>query len=230
MNKSFAGTNIYTVTDMPAIDVLLITHDHYDHLDYETITKLRHKVKHVYTSLGVASHLVYWGYDQQIITELDWWQSASITKGMQLTAAPARHFSGRSIRRFTTLWSSFILKTNNYNLYIGGDSGYGNHLKEIGDKFGPFDIAILENGQYNKAWSQIHEMPEESVQACIDLKAKVLLPVHWAKFDIALHPWDEPIKRLIKAAKEKRVQVTTPLIGEPVIIDGVYPCSEWWHL
>jgi len=230
MNKSFAGTNIYTVNDMPAIDVLLITHDHYDHLDYETITKLRPKVKQVYTSLGVASHLAYWGYDEQDITELDWWQSATLAGDMQLIAAPARHFSGRSFRRFTTLWSSFILKTNDYNLYIGGDSGYGNHFKEIGDKFGPFDIAILENGQYNKAWSQIHEMPEDAVQACIDLKAKVLLPVHWAKFDISLHPWDEPIKRLIEAAKGKGVQVTTPLIGEPVIIDGVYPCSEWWKL
>ncbi|TKK67446.1 MBL fold metallo-hydrolase [Ilyomonas limi] len=230
MNKSFAGTNVYSIDDMPAIDVLLITHDHYDHLDYETVTKLRPKVKHIYTSLGVASHLVYWGYNQQNITELDWWQSVTITDNLQLIAAPARHFSGRSFRRFTTLWSSFILKTNEYNIYIGADSGYGNHFKEIGAKYGPFDMAVLENGQYNVAWPQIHQFPEEAVQACIDLNAKVLMPVHWAKFDIALHPWDEPIKRLTKAAKEKGVQVTTPMIGEPVVIDGVYPCSEWWHL
>src|SRR3954471_19870951 len=105
MNKAFAGTDVYSVEDMPPIDVLLITHDHYDHLDYETVTKLRPKVKQVYTSLGVASHLVYWGYDREMITELDWWQSATLPNDMQLTATPARHFSGRSVRRFTTLWS-----------------------------------------------------------------------------------------------------------------------------
>ena len=230
MNKAFAGTTIYNVNDMPPIDVLLITHDHYDHLDYETVIKLRPKVKHVYTSLGVASHLTYWGYDKQHITELDWWQSANIADSIQLTAAPARHFSGRSFKRFTTLWSSFILKTAEYNIYIGADSGYGEHLKEIGAKFGPFDFALLENGQYNKAWPEIHMFPEQTVQAGIDIGAKIIMPVHWAKFDIALHTWDEPIKRFTKAAKEKGVQITTPMIGEPVIIDGVYPCSEWWKL
>ena len=230
MNKAFAGTTIYSVNDLPSIDVLLITHDHYDHLDYETVTKLRAKVKHVYTSLGVASHLVYWGYKEQNITELDWWQSANIGDDIQLTAAPARHFSGRTFKRFTTLWSSFILKTNNYNIYIGADSGYGEHFKEIGARFGPFDFAALENGQYNKAWPEIHMFPEETVQAGIDIGAKIIMPVHWAKFDIALHTWDEPIKRFSASAKEKGVPVTTPMIGEPVVIDGIYPCSEWWHL
>jgi len=230
MNKAFSGTNVYSVNDMPAIDVLIITHDHYDHLDYETVTKLRTKVKHVYTSLGVASHLVYWGYDRNRITELDWWQSATLPNNIQLTAAPARHFSGRGFKRFPTLWSSFILSTDDYKIYIGADSGYDNHFKEIGERFGPFDLGILENGQYNKAWPQIHMFPEESVQAGMDIGAKVLLPVHWAKFDISLHPWDDPIKRFSATAKEKGVQITTPLIGEPVVIDGVYPCSEWWHL
>ncbi len=230
LNKSFAATHVYTVDDMPVIDVLLITHDHYDHLDYETVTKLRSKVKRVYTSLGVGSHLASWGYDKNIITELDWWQSADIANDLQLTAAPARHFSGRGFKRFTTLWSSFILQTNTYKMYIGGDSGYSASFKEIGDRFGPFDIAILENGQYNIAWRQIHTLPEETVQACIDLRAKVLLPVHWAKFDIALHPWDEPIKRLTAKAKELNVPVTTPQIGEPVLIGEAYPASRWWEL
>lgn len=230
MNKAFAGTNVYSVNDLPDIDVLLITHDHYDHLDYETVAKLRPKVKSVFTSLGVASHLVYWGYDKSIITELDWWQTATITPGMQLTATPARHFSGRSFKRFTTLWSSFVLAATDYTLFLGGDSGYGAHFKEIGTKYGPFDIALLENGQYNKAWHHIHTLPEETVQAGVDIGAKVLMPVHWAKFDIALHPWDEPIKRFTAAAKEKGILITTPLIGETVIVDGVYPCSEWWKL
>ncbi len=230
MNKAFAGTDVYSVNDMPAIDVLLITHDHYDHLDYETVIKLRSKVKHVYTSLGVASHLVYWGYNKEMITEMDWWQSVTLPNDMQLTAAPARHFSGRSVKRFTTLWSSFVLSTNDYKIYIGADSGYGSHIKEIGEKFGPFDLAILENGQYNKAWPQIHMFPEEAVQAGVEIRAKVMMPVHWAKFDIALHTWDDPIKRFSAAAKEKGALITTPLIGEPVVVDGVYPCSEWWHL
>ena len=230
MNKAFAGTNIYGAEDMPEIDVLLITHDHYDHLDYETVVKLRPKVKKVCTSLGVSSHLVYWGYDRNIITELDWWQSATITDDLQLTATPARHFSGRSYKRYCTLWSSFVLNTGEYKMYLGGDSGYGKHLKEIGARFGPFDIAIIENGQYNKDWHDIHMFPEEAVQVGIELGAKITLPVHWAKFDISLHPWDEPIKRFTKAAKERGIPITTPLIGEPVIVDGVYPCSEWWKL
>src|SRR3954468_6733965 len=138
MNKAFAGTDVYSVNEMPPIDVLLITHDHYDHLDYETVIKLRPKVKHVYTSLGVASHLMYWGYAKEIITELDWWRSAVLPGNIQLTAAPARHFSGRSIKRFTTLWSSFVLSTNDYKIYIGADSGYGSHIKAIGQQFGPF--------------------------------------------------------------------------------------------
>jgi len=230
MNKAFAGTDVYTINELPPIDVLLITHDHYDHLDYETVTKLRPKVKQVYTSLGVASHLVYWGYAKEMITELDWWQSAVLPGDMQLTATPARHFSGRSVRRFTTLWSSFVLSSQDYKIYIGADSGYSSQFKEIGDKYGPIDLAILENGQYNKDWPQIHMFPEQAVQAGIDLGAKVLLPVHWGKFDISLHPWDDPIKRFVAAAKEKGVQITTPLIGEPVVIDGVYPCTEWWHL
>ena len=136
------------------------------------------------------------------IIEFDWWNSNEILNDIKLTAAPARHFSGRSFVRNKTLWSSFILQTKDYNLFIGGDSGYGDHFKTIGEKFNSFDIAILECGQYNTAWHNIHMMPEETVQACIDLNAKVLMPVHWGKFSLALHPWDEPIKRVYKKAGE----------------------------
>lgn len=226
--KSFAGANVYTTDDMPAIDVLILTHDHYDHIDYTTIKKLRPKIKSICTSLGIASHLTYWGFDENKIIEFDWWDSQPIADGIQLTAAPARHFSGRSLKRGMTLWASYILEAAGYKIYIGSDSGYDSHFKMIGDQFGPFDIAILETGQYNADWPMIHMMPEESVQACIDLKAKYLLPVHWAKFALAFHPWQEPVERVLAKAKELQVNVTTPMIGEPVVLNVSYPKAEWW--
>ena len=231
--KSFKGSDIYTVDDIPDIDILIITHDHYDHLDYQTVRKLRSKTKSICTSSGVGSHLRYWGIDPGIITEFDWWDSKEITGdtstgSVQLIAAPARHFSGRSLTRNKTLWSSFILRTGTHRIYIGADSGYDSHFKTIGEKYGPFDIAILECGQYNEWWPYIHMMPEETVLASIDLKAKALMPVHWGKFALGLHPWDEPVKRAVAKAKEMNVQVTTPMIGEPVILDSSYPNEQWW--
>jgi len=225
---NFEGTNVYNVDDMPQIDILLITHDHYDHLDYKTVLKLNHKTKHIITSLGVASHLDYWGFNRNKITELDWNDKVDID-GFTFTSAPARHFSGRSFKRAKTLWASFILKSKNNTIYIGADSGYDTHFKQIGEKHGPFDIAILESGQYNEAWHNIHMMPEETVQASIDLNAKVLLPVHWGKFCLSLHPWNEPIERVIKKAEELNVKLTTPMIGEPLIIGEKYPAKMWWR-
>ena len=207
---------------------MVLTHDHYDHLDYKTVRKLRSRVKQVYCSLGVSSHLVYWGFDAKKITELDWWDTTKIDSNIELIAAPARHFSGRGLKRGRTFWSSFILRSKNYSIYLGGDSGYDSHFKLIGEKFGPFDLAILESGQYNAWWPLIHMMPEETVQAAIDLKAKLLLPVHWGKFMLGMHPWDEPVKRVLAKAKELVVNVTTPRIGEPLILGGDYPREEWW--
>ncbi|HEX2631115.1 MAG TPA: MBL fold metallo-hydrolase [Chitinophagaceae bacterium] len=228
MVKAFPGSNNYSVKDMPPIDYLIITHDHYDHLDFKTVFQLRDKVKQVYCSLGVSSHLQYWGYDEAMITELDWWQSKSIADNMVLTAAPARHFSGRGLKRNQTLWSSFILKTSLYNIYLGGDSGYDSHFKTIGEKLGPFDLAILETGQYNKQWPHIHMMPEQAVQAAVDLGAKKMLPVHWAKFTLAMHEWNEPVKRVLAKAKELKMPVLTPQIGEPVSLADGYESKEWW--
>jgi len=229
--KSFKGSDVYGVKDFPEIDVLIITHDHYDHLDYETILALDSKFKRVVTSLGVAAHLQSWGIDEKIITELDWWEETRLgqTEKIKLTATPSRHFSGRKFSRNKSLWSSFVLKTPTHTLFLGGDSGYGKHFKEIGARFGPFDLALLECGQYNTMWPYIHMMPEEVVKAQIDLKAKVLLPVHWAKFSLALHPWNESINRLKAEAKLKEQQLTTPLIGEPVQIGKHYPDSIWWN-
>ncbi len=228
MNKAFAGSNRYGVEDMPFIDILVISHDHYDHLDYETIVKLKGRVAAVCTSLGVASHFVYWGYNKDIIHELDWHQSVFIND-IKITALPARHFSGRGLKRDQTLWSAFVLEAGAHKLLLGGDSGYASHLKEIGEKYGPFHIAMLECGQYNLAWHDIHMLPEETAQAAIDVKAEVLMPVHWGKFSISLHPWNEPIKRISAKAKELNVKLTTPLIGEPVIVGEHYPHTEWWE-
>ena len=229
MIKAFPGSNIYKPEDMPAIDYLILTHDHYDHLDFKTIRKLKGKVNRIYCSLGVSSHLKYWGFDINKITEIDWWESKQVEEDISLTAAPARHFSGRGIKRGQTFWSSFILETKNHNLYLGGDSGYDSHFKEIGDKFGPFDIAILEAGQYNTMWPLIHMMPEETVQAAIDLKAKALLPVHWGKFTLAMHAWDDPVKRILDKAKELNMRVLTPKIGQPLILDDSFQSENWWN-
>jgi L-ascorbate metabolism protein UlaG (beta-lactamase superfamily) len=226
--KSFEGSDVYGIADMPAIDVLLISHDHYDHCDYKTIPKLEGKAKHILTSLGVGSHLEYWGVDSNKITELDWHESYE-QDGLKFISTPARHFSGRGFTRAKTLWASFILKADDFSIYIGADSGYDKHFKEIGDKYGPFDIAILESGQYNNEWKPIHMMPEETVQASVDLKSKVLFPVHWGKFSLAFHPWNEPIERVIKKAEEMNVEVITPMIGEPITIGEQNLTRKWWR-
>jgi L-ascorbate metabolism protein UlaG (beta-lactamase superfamily) len=230
MVKSFPGSNEYKADDMPPIDYLILTHDHYDHLDFKTIRQLKSKIGKVICSLGISSHLKHWGIDENKISELDWWQSTELEANMQLTAAPARHFSGRGIKRAQTLWSSFILKTETHNLYLGGDSGYDTHFAAIGEKYGPFDIAILEAGQYNTMWPYIHMMPEEAVQAVVDLKAKTLLPVHWGKFKLSMHIWNEPIKRIVEKAKDLNVPVFTPMIGQPLILDGHFRGTDWWDI
>ncbi|MFN8353777.1 MAG: MBL fold metallo-hydrolase [Spirosomataceae bacterium] len=227
--KSYAGTDEYGVDDFPELDVVLISHDHFDHLDYETIVKLKDKTKRFVTSLGVGAHLERWGVEPSRITELDWYETTPLTTEMSLTATPARHFSGRSFTRGQSLWSSFVLKTPQHSIFLGGDSGYDTHFKSIGEQFGPFDLAILEAGQYNAYWKYIHMMPEETVQASLDLKAKVLLPVHWGKFTLALHTWNDPIRRVVSEANKQSVKVTTPMIGEPVLVDSLYPQQQWWQ-
>ena len=226
--KSFFGSDAYTPDDMPPIDYLVLTHDHYDHLDYQTIVKLTPKVRHFYAPLGVGSHLEHWGISANQITELDWWQTERIADDTELTATPARHFSGRGITRNKTLWTSYVLKIKGFNFFLGGDSGYGTHFKTIGERFGPFDMAFLETGQYGADWPYIHTFPEETVTAARDLKANALLPVHWGKFALALHPWNEPIQRLMIRAAEEHLTVAAPKIGEAVTLGAAYPTHAWW--
>jgi len=229
-NKKYQGTEVYSPADFPGIDYLILTHDHYDHLDYQTTLDMKSKVKSYYMPLGVGSHLESWGIETNKLNELDWWQEIDLEPGYKLVCLPARHFSGRSVTdRGKTLWASYLLITPTHKIYIGGDSGYDTHFKQIADKYGAVDIAFLESGQYNAYWPFIHMMPEETVKASKDLQAKVLLPVHWGKYTLALHPWDEPIKRLMIEAHKQNVTVATPMIGEPVVLDSILPHSRWWQ-
>jgi L-ascorbate metabolism protein UlaG (beta-lactamase superfamily) len=229
-SKSYPGTMVYNVADFPELDLVIISHDHYDHLDYNTILELKAKTKLFCVPLGVGSHLSHWGVEPSRIREFDWWQGDTVMPGVELICTPARHFSGRGFQANKTLWASFVLKTGGQTIFIGGDSGYDQSFKRIGEKYGPFDLAMLECGQYDVQWPDIHMMPEETVQASIDLQAKVLLPVHWGKFTLALHPWKDPVQRALKQAELLNVKVTTPRIGEPVVIGETYPNTKWWDL
>lgn len=214
---------------MPPIDVLVLTHNHYDHLDIPAVKALLPTVKHLIMPLGVSDSLKHLTIPKDRITELGWWESKSYADDLKLTATPSRHFSGRGLRRNSSLWASFVLDIKGYRLFIGSDSGFDFHFKEIGRRFGPFDMAILECGQYNTAWPYIHSEPEELIKEAEDLKAKAILPVHWAKFALALHDWDEPIRRFVKAADSAGVTYATPMIGQPVIINEQYPKQRWWE-
>lgn len=180
------------IEKLPFIDAVIISHDHYDHLDYESIQKLKGKVGQYFTPLAVGNHLTSWGIPKENIHEMNWWDETNF-QGLQLTCTPARHFSGRGLfDRATTLWSSWVIKGEKENLFFSGDSGYDSHFKEIGEKYGPFDIALMECGQYNEDWKAIHMMPEETIQAALDVKSKLVLPIHWGAFTLALHDWTDP--------------------------------------
>lgn len=228
MVSSFKGSDVYTPEDFPEIDYLFITHDHWDHLDYKTVLKLKTKVDKVITGLGVGSHFDHWGFDPKKIIELDWNGQVFPDSGFVVTATPGRHFTGRGFKRNQSIWNSFVFQTPTKKIFIGGDSGYDTHFAKIGVEHGPFDLALLECGQYNEYWKYIHLMPEQTVQAAIELKAKTLMPVHWAKFALAYHAWDESIQRVTKEAGRLNVPILHPMIGEEVDLDdfGVQP--EWW--
>lgn len=229
MIKSFKGTDIYTSDDIPEIDYLFITHDHWDHLDYKTITELKPKIKKIITGLGTGAHLERWGCNRNIISENDWFDELILEDGFKVNTTPARHFSGRSTKSNQSLWASFVLQTPSLQIFIGGDSGYDEHFSEIGEKFGGFDLVILENGQYNTSWKYIHLMPDEVLQAAKDLNAKRLFPVHNSKFALANHSWDTPLKAITEFNKSVNQPMITPMIGELVNLnDTAQIFSDWW--
>ena len=227
---SFAGTDIYTVDDLPEIDYLFISHDHYDHLDYETVLKLKPKTRKVICGLGVGSHFELWGYDVNKVIEKNWGDSLDLGSGFSVQITPARHFSGRGIARNKTLWCSFLLKTPTMKIYMGGDSGYDTHFAEIGNKFGPIDIAFIENGQYDAAWPYIHTHPKEVVQAGRDLRAKRIFPVHSSKFALAIHAWDDPLIKVTSYNEAPGIPLMTPVIGQIVNLkDTTQQFTQWWR-
>jgi len=227
--RSFPGSDIYITDDIPSIDYLFLTHDHWDHLDFTTLQKLKPKIQTIITSLGVSSHLKHWGFVEEKIIEKDWYESTELEYGFSIVHTPARHFSGRGFKRNQSLWSSFVLQTPSIKIYLGGDSGYDEHFLTIGEKYGPFDLAILECGQYNEYWKHIHMMPEEVVQSGIDLQAKKILPVHWGKFALSLHDWDDPINRVVSEGKKRHVAILHPMIGEKVHINSTQIFTRWWE-
>ncbi len=228
--KSFPGTDMYGVDDLPEIDILLLSHDHYDHLDYRTIVELKGKVGRIVTALGVGAHLEKWGYAPDQITETDWHESVNLGSELMLFTCPARHFSGRSFKRNQTLWQSFVLKTSTLNLFLGGDSGFDTHFKDIGEKYGPFDLAILENGQYDKRWRYIHSLPEEQLAIAEALNTKHVLSVHSSKFDLANHSWDEPLVKIHENFRDSPIGLVTPKIGKLVYLDNPKHASDKWWL
>lgn len=218
-----------SVEALPRIDAVLISHDHYDHLDYGSIQKLAEKTSHFYVALGVGAHLERWGVPASKITEMDWWQENTF-EGLTFAATPSRHFSGRGLTdRMKTLWTSWVIIGQNDRIFFSGDSGYFDTFREIGNKYGPFDITLMECGQYNELWPNIHMMPEQTVQAHLDLKGKLLMPIHWGGFALAMHSWTDPIERATAKARELKVPVTTPQIGEPVILKHRVPQENWWQ-
>jgi len=226
--KRFAADAPVTAEQLPFIDVVLVSHDHYDHLDYDSILALKEKVGRFLVPLGVGGHLRRWGVDEEKIVELDWWQERN-EAGIDFAATPSRHFSGRGLRGNRTLWCSWVVRGAQERVYFSGDSGYFDVFRKIGETYGPFDITLLECGAYDKAWAQIHMMPEETAQAHRDLRGKLLLPIHWGKFNLALHAWTEPIERLLVAAQKDGIQVATPLQGEAVRPQESYVSRSWWR-
>ncbi len=228
--KRFNSELPLDIGKLPKIDAVIISHDHYDHLDYGSILKLKEKTEHFFTPLGVGVHLEKWGILPSQITELDWWQETEF-KNLKLACTPSQHFSGRKLDNGqSTLWSSWVIISPNEKLFFSGDGGYAKHFKEIGKKYGEFDLALMECGQYNKMWADIHMMPEQTAQAGKDVQAKKIMPIHWGGFKLAMHDWRDPILRVSKKARELNLPIITPKIGEEIIIkDNSKVYEKWWE-
>jgi L-ascorbate metabolism protein UlaG (beta-lactamase superfamily) len=215
---------------LPRIDAVLISHDHYDHLDMKTVRALAVRGATFHVALGVAAHLESWGVSPERIVEHDWWQRHPLGGGVEVVSTPSRHFSGRGLfDRNETLWTSWSILGPQHRVYFSGDSGMTPAFAEIGKKLGPFDVAMLEIGQYHPAWGQIHLGPVGAADAHEALGARHLLPVHWATFELGLHAWSEPAETLLAEATKRRISLVTPRLGEPVEPTGNPSSTPWWR-
>ncbi|MGB2569141.1 MBL fold metallo-hydrolase [Micromonospora citrea] len=215
--------------ELPPLDAVLISHDHYDHLDMATVQELtRRQSAPFVVPLGVGTHLDRWGVPAERVVELDWSESHRVG-GLEIFATAAQHFSGRGLRRDGTLWSSWVVAGAHRKVFYTGDSGYFDGYAEIGAEHGPFDVTLMQIGAYDRAWPAIHMFPEEAVAAHLDLRGGLLLPVHWATFNLALHDWAEPVDRLWAEAKARDVRIAVPRPGERVVVDDPPPVDGWWQ-
>ncbi|MCB0419717.1 MAG: MBL fold metallo-hydrolase [Bdellovibrionales bacterium] len=219
---------VLKLEELPKVDFVLISHDHYDHLDMKSVKFFKDLDVTFVTPLGVGSHLRGWGIPEAKIVEKGWWESLELN-GLTFTATPAQHFSGRGVFDDSkTLWASWVIKSLKHSVYFSGDSGYDVHFKEIGEKLGPFDIAFLECGQYNKKWREVHMFPEDAIQAYKDLNTKKLFPVHWGMFELSFHPWMEPAERISHLASTEDIPLIIPKLGEIVDLSSTYELVPWW--
>ncbi len=233
-NKAFEGTNIYTVDDLPEIDILLITHDHYDHLDYPTVKKLKEKVAKVIVPLGVDAHFLRWDFDEEKIVTVDWDDEVTIDDNLKIYALETRHFSGREFsNRNQSLWVSYLIEEkyndNLYRLFLSGDGGYSPRFKGFKEKFQNIDLAVMEAGQYNEEWALIHSLPEDIIKEVRDMEVTKLFPIHNSKFKLSKHPWDEPLRKLDDFTINTSIQLLTPMIGEKLYLHKENSFKKWWE-
>lgn len=216
--------------ELPEIHAVLVSHNHYDHLNKYSIRFLNHKTKRFIVPLAVGAQLEKWGIPREKIVELDWWEEFQLNRQVKIAATPSQHFSGRGLSdRNKTLWASFVIQGPQHKVFFSGDSGYFDGFKAIGDKYGPFDMTFMECGAYDKRWHHVHMFPEETVQAHLDLGGKVLHPIHWGTFNLALHDWFDPMLRFSRAASRAGIETATPIAGETTVYGKYIPNKKWWQ-
>jgi L-ascorbate metabolism protein UlaG (beta-lactamase superfamily) len=215
--------------DLPPLLAVILSHDHYDHLDQDSILALADRSDHFLAPLRVGERLIDWGVEASKVQELDWWQETQI-KGLRLVATPAQHFSGRGMFDANqTLWASWVIIDGDIRLFFSGDTGYFDGFKRIGETYGPFDVTLIENGAYNTRWPDVHMQPEQVIQAHLDLRGRWLLPIHNGTFDLAMHTWTEPLERILALAEQRGVALTTPAMGEALNIRAPHAGQAWWR-
>lgn len=218
-----------SLDELPPIEAVILSHNHYDHLDYQAVIKLAHKANYFLTPLGVGDTLIKWGIDASKVRQFDWWQGTEVD-GIQFIATPSQHFSGRGLfDGNTTLWASWVMIDGDTRIFFSGDSGYFDGFKRIGEQYGPFDLTLMETGAYNVEWPHVHMQPEQTLQAHIDLKGRWLLPIHNGTFDLSMHAWFEPFDRILALAWERNVSITTPQMGEAFNVMQPQRGSAWWY-
>ncbi len=217
-----------SLDELPSLEAVILSHNHYDHLDQKTVLQLAAKTRHFLAPLGVGDLLVKWGVPASKVQQLDWWQEAQLA-GIRFIATPCQHFSGRGLFDHNlTLWVSWVMIIDEVRIFFSGDSGYFDGFKLIGEQFGPFDLTLMETGAYNVDWPDVHMQPEQTLQAHIDLKGRWLLPVHNGTFDLAFHAWHEPFDRIVALAEQRNILITTPLMGEAFNLLQPHPGRAWW--